>query len=133
MWEEFKKFAMKGNVLDLAVAVIIGGAFNSIVTSLVNDLIMPAVGILLGGLEFSTLQYQFGESVVMYGNFLQSIVDFFIISFSIFIFIRLINKFKKKEVPVEEAAVPTPSPEERLLTEIRDLLKENNQEVRAAD
>ncbi|NLZ92422.1 MAG: large conductance mechanosensitive channel protein MscL [Firmicutes bacterium] len=134
MWEEFKKFAIKGNVIDLAVAVIIGGAFNKIVTSLVNDLLMPAFGVLLGGLKISTLEYQVGEATIKYGSFLQSIVDFFIISMSIFIFVRLINKFRKKEEPVVEAkATPEPSSEERLLTEIRDLLKESTQGKPAAD
>lgn len=128
MWQEFKKFAMKGNVMDLAVAVIIGGAFSAIVTSLVNDLIMPMIGVLLGGLKISSLAYQIGEAAIKYGSFLQSIVDFLIISMSIFVFIQLINKFKKKEAPVEEAtAPPEPSPEEQLLTEIRDLLKESIQ------
>ena len=132
MWEEFKKFAIKGNVLDLAVAVIIGGAFNKIVTSLVNDLLMPTFGIVLGGLKISTLAYQVGEATINYGNFLQSIVDFFIISMSIFLFVRLINKFRKKDEEPVETAPPAPSNEEKLLAEIRDLLKEGRQEVSAA-
>lgn len=121
MWNEFKKFAMRGNVLDLAVGVIIGGAFGKIVTSLVNDIIMPIIGILLGGIDFSTLAYK----ELKYGLFIQSIVDFLIIAFSIFMFIRLINKFKKKEeAPVEEPKVDA---KEALLIEIRDLLKQNNE------
>lgn len=122
MWEEFKKFAVKGNVVDLAVGVIIGGAFGKIVTSLVNDLIMPLIGLLLGGIDFTGLEFKVGTAVVKYGAFIQSVVDFLIISFSIFLLIRSINRIKKKE---EEApAEPASSKEEILLAEIRDLLKE---------
>ncbi|MDA1476645.1 large conductance mechanosensitive channel protein MscL [Bacillus changyiensis] len=121
MWKEFKNFAIKGNVIDLAIGVIIGGAFGKIVTSLVNDMIMPLFGLLLGGLDFSALSFTLGNAEMKYGLFIQSIVNFFIISFSIFIFIRYITKIKKKDVQ-EEKAVPTP--EEELLKEIRDLLKE---------
>lgn len=132
MWKEFKEFAMKGNVLDLAVGVIIGGAFGKIVTSLVNDIIMPLVGILLGGVNFSDLKYvitpangDIPESALMYGAFIQSIVDFLIIAFSIFLFIKLINSMKRKEVveeEEEEEEVKAPT-EVELLEEIRDLLK----------
>lgn len=132
MWKEFKEFAMKGNVLDLAVGVIIGGAFGKIVTSLVNDIIMPLVGILLGGINFSDLKYvitpangDIPESALMYGAFIQSIVDFLIIAFSIFLFIKLINSMKRKEVveeEEEEEEVKAPT-EVELLEEIRDLLK----------
>ncbi|NLB19043.1 MAG: large conductance mechanosensitive channel protein MscL [Syntrophomonadaceae bacterium] len=121
MWQEFKEFALKGNVLDLAVAVVIGGAFGKIVTSLVNDLVMPLVGILLGGISFANLNAQVGQAVVNYGVFLQSIVDFLIIAFSIFAVVKVISKAKKKEEEEEEA--PAPTKEELLLTEIRDLLK----------
>ena len=96
MWSEFKKFALKGSVLDLAVGVIIGGAFGKIVSSLVADLIMPIVGLLLGGVDFSSLSITYGKAVINYGAFLQTVVDFFIIAFSIFLFIRLISRFKKK-------------------------------------
>lgn len=126
MWQDFKKFAMKGNVLDLAIGVIIGGAFGKIVTSLVNDVIMPIFGLILGGINFSDLQFQYGETLIKYGAFIQSIVDFLIIAFSIFIFIRLITNFKKKEEPQAADVPPEPSKEEILLSEIRDLLKQGN-------
>lgn len=124
MWEEFKQFAVKGNVLDLAVAVVIGGAFGKIVSSLVENIIMPLVGGLLGGYSFENLHLSIGDSEVTYGVFIQSIVDFFIISFSIFLFIKLLGnlKAKKEEEVVEEEE--TIAPELELLTEIRDLLKE---------
>ena len=125
MWQEFKEFAMKGNVLDLAIAVIIGGAFGKIVSSLVSDIVMPLIGLLIGGLDFSALQIQVGNAQIMYGLFIQNIVDFLIIALAIVIFVKAINKVKK---PVEEAQVE-PEVElthtENLLTEIRDLLKRN--------
>ncbi|MPQ23883.1 large conductance mechanosensitive channel protein MscL [Bacillus paralicheniformis] len=121
MWKEFKNFAIRGNVIDLAIGVIIGGAFGKIVTSLVNDLMMPLLGLLLGGLDFSTLSFTFVDAEIKYGLFIQSIVNFFIISFSIFLFIRYISKLKKKDAEEEKAA---PDPQEELLKEIRDLLKE---------
>lgn len=123
MWHEFKEFAMKGNVLDLAIAVIIGGAFGKIVSSLVTDIIMPLVGLLMGGLDFSELQIQVGNAQIMYGLFIQNIVDFLVIALSIFIFVKAISKFKKA---VEETeAEPVPTNTEILLTEIRDLLTHN--------
>jgi large conductance mechanosensitive channel len=125
MLSEFKKFALKGNVLDLAVGVIIGGAFGKIVSSLVADLIMPIVGLLLGGVDFSSLSITYGKAVINYGAFIQTVVDFFIIAFSIFLFIRLISRFKKKEEVTESA--PVIDAKEELLTEIRDLLKSNQQ------
>ncbi len=121
VWEKFKKFAIKGNIFDLAIGVIIGGAFGKIVTSLVNDIIMPVIGLLLGGIDFSNLQFRFGKAVVKYGAFIQNVVDFLIISFSIFIFIELIGRFREKEEHDEE---PSPTREEMLLAEIRDLLKQ---------
>lgn len=123
MWSEFKKFALKGNVLDLAVGVIIGGAFGKIVTSLVNDLIMPLVGILMGGIDFSKQEYTFLDATIKYGAFLQTVVDFLIIALSIFFFIRFLSRFKKKEEVA--AAAPVIDKTEELLAEIRDLLKEN--------
>ncbi len=124
MIKEFKEFISKGNVIDLAVGVIVGGAFGKIVSSLVNDVIMPLIGILLGGLDFKTLSFTVGKSTVLYGNFIQTIVDFFIIALCIFIIIKLINKFRKKKEKAEEAPVlHEPTKEELLLTEIRDLLK----------
>jgi large conductance mechanosensitive channel len=124
MWNEFKQFAMKGNVLDLAVGVIIGGAFGKIVSSLVQDVIMPIVGLLIGNVDFSKLAY----GKLKYGLFIQSVVDFLIISFSIFLFIKFINRFKKKE----EAAPPAAKIDrtEELLAEIRDLLKEDKDFLR---
>lgn len=130
MWKEFKDFAMKGNVIDLAVAVIIGGAFGKIVTSLVNDVLMPAIGVLMGSVNFTNLKYvispadgDVAEVAILYGNFIQSIVDFLIVAFSIFLFIKLLSARKKKE-----AAAPAPAPEPAkellVLEEIRDLLKE---------
>lgn len=123
MWKEFKSFALKGNVLDLAIAVVIGAAFGKIVSSLVTDIIMPLIGILTGGIDLKGLSFHYGKAVVNYGIFLQSVVDFFIISFSIFMVIKLASRFKRKEAVKEEvAATPEPAPEVALLTEIRDLL-----------
>lgn len=129
MLKEFKEFAFKGNVIDLAVGVIIGGAFGKIVTSLVNDILMPILGILLGGINFNDLKYVIvpasedaAESAILYGSFMQSIIDFFIIVSSIFLFIKLISSVKKKE-PAAPPAPPEPSQEVLLLEEIRDLLK----------
>ena len=131
MLKEFKEFAFKGNVLDLAIAVIIGGAFGKIVTSLVEDLLMPAIGVLMGGVNFESLKYvitpasgDVAEAAILYGSFIQSVIDFLIIAFSIFLFIKLISSRKKKEEE-EEPAPEEAGKEEILLTEIRDLLKEN--------
>jgi large conductance mechanosensitive channel protein len=129
--KEFKEFAVKGNVLDLAVGVVIGGAFGKIVTSLVNDIIMPLVGALTGGINFTYLKFvikpaQGGVPAVTlnYGAFIQNVIDFLIVSFSIFLFIKLINKFKiEKEVEVIEEEVAKTSQEVLLLQEIRDLLR----------
>ncbi|ECV0043378.1 TPA: large conductance mechanosensitive channel protein MscL, partial [Listeria monocytogenes] len=122
MLVEFRDFALKGNVLDLAVAVVIGAAFGKIVSSLVDNIIMPLVGVLLGGLDFTDLSFKVGKSVIQYGAFIQSIVDFIIIAFAIFIFVKVLTSFiKKKEQTVEETPVP---PTEEYLKEIRDLLKE---------
>lgn len=129
MWREFKQFAVKGNVIDLAVGVIIGGAFGKIVTSLVNDLIMPLLGILIGGLNFTNLKIVVrpavngaAELAIHYGQFVQNVLDFVIIAFSIFLFVKALNKFKKKEE--EKPSAPAiPTTQEILLSEIRDLLK----------
>lgn len=124
MLQEFKEFIAKGNVLDLAVAVIIGGAFGAIVASLVNDIIMPIVGMILGGVDFTTLAITVGEASITYGNFIQAIVNFLIIAFVIFMIVRTANNMQKEE---EEAPAPPPGPSaEDLLAEIRDLLKARN-------
>lgn len=126
MLQEFRDFVNRGNVVDLAVAVIIGGAFGAIITSLVNDIIMPLVGILLGGLDFASLSIQVGEAVILYGNFIQAIVNFTIIALVLFLIVRSYNRLQEKGEKEEEAPSPPPepSPEEKLLAEIRDLLKE---------
>jgi len=99
MLKEFKDFAMRGNVMDLAIAVIIGGAFGKIITSLVNDVLMPLIGLILGGLDFSELSFSVGNAVVMYGAFIQSIVDFTIVAFVIFLLVRTMNNMQKKPAP----------------------------------
>ncbi|RLL43705.1 large conductance mechanosensitive channel protein MscL [Oceanobacillus piezotolerans] len=127
MWKEFKEFAFKkGNFIDLAVAVVIGTAFSSIVSSFVDNIIMPLVGMLIGGIDITDLKIHVGDAEVLYGTFLQEILDFFIIAFSIFFVIRFFNRFKRKEEPVEEAVEEKLEPTEQLLTEIRDLLQEQN-------
>lgn len=136
--QEFKAFAMKGNVVDMAVGVIIGGAFGKIVSSVVADVIMPPLGLLIGGVNFTDLKWVMKPAEVVdgqeiaavtlnYGNFLQATFDFLVIAFSIFMFIKLITKLtekKKAEASATPPAPPAPSKEELLLTEIRDLLKE---------
>ena len=122
MIQEFREFVAKGNVLDLAVAVIIGGAFGAIVTSLVNDIIMPLIGVILGGTDFTTLAITVGDAAITYGNFIQAIINFLIIAFVIFMIVRTANNMKEEEPP---APPPGPSAED-LLTEIRDLLKAQN-------
>ena len=121
MCQEFKKFAVKGNVIDLAVAVIIGAAFGKIVKSLVDDIIMPLLGILLGGISFTNLKVTVGEAVITYGVFLQNVVDFFLIALVIFFIIRLYKKMERKEEIKAEVKVDQ---KEELLREIRDLLKD---------
>ena len=121
--EEFKKFIARGNVIDLAVGVIIGGAFSSIVTSLVDNILTPILGLVLGGVDFSSLSITFRDTKIEYGAFIQSIIDFLIIAICIFTVVKIINKImhiKKKE---EEKVVPKKSDEVLLLEEIRDLLK----------
>lgn len=103
MLKEFKEFVMRGNVLDLAVAVIIGGAFKSIIGSLVNDILMPLIGLVLGGVDFTSLSFAVGDAVVTYGAFIQAIIDFIVIAFVIFMIVRTANNMKKKE---DEAPVP---------------------------
>ena len=129
MMSEFKAFAMRGNVVDMAVGVVIGGAFGKIVSSLVNDVIMPPIGLMLGGVDFSNLQIVLKEAVgetaavtLNYGVFIQTVIDFLIIAFAIFMVVKAMNSAKKKE-EAAPAAPPAPSKEEVLLGEIRDILK----------
>lgn len=138
--EEFKKFAMRGNVIDMAVGVVIGGAFGKIVTSLVNDIIMPLIGLISGGLDFTSWRWvireahtteagkQVAEASLNFGNFIQTAVDFTIIAFSIFIVIKLINNFKQKEETKPAAPAPKLA-DVALLEEIRDLLKEEKKQA----
>lgn len=135
MLKEFKEFAMRGNVIDLAVGVVIGGAFGKIVASLVADVIMPPIGLLVGGVNFTDLKLEMKPAEVVdgvekaavtmnYGNFLQVTFDFIIVAFAIFMFIKLINKLNRKKEEAPAPPAPTaPTKEEVLLTEIRDLLK----------
>lgn len=139
MLKEFKEFAMKGNVLDMAIGVIIGGAFGKIVSSLVSDVLMPPLGLLMGKVDFSSLFIDLsrtsppslaaakaaGAPTLNYGVFLQSVFDFLIIAFVIFMLVKQVNRFKK-ETPPPPAAPPAPTNEEKLLMEIRDLLKGRN-------
>ena len=138
--QEFKTFALKGNVMDMAVGVIIGGAFGKIVTSLVNDIIMPPIGLLVGGVDFTNLKVVIKKAVVEggaeiapavtwnYGAFIQQVVDFTILAFCVFMMVKIMNKLMKKEEakPAPAPAPPAPSKEEVLLTEIRDILKDKN-------
>lgn len=132
MMKEFKEFAVKGNVVDMAVGIIIGAAFGKIVSSMVGDVIMPPIGVLMGGVDFSSLAFVVKEAVgdtpavtINYGKFIQTLIDFVILAFAIFMGVKAINSLKKKE---EEAPAepPKPSNEEVLLTEIRDLLQKQN-------
>ena len=123
MWQDFKKFALKGNVMDLAIAVVIGAAFGKIISSLVSDIITPLLGIVLGGIDFTSIIWTVGKSEVLIGNFIQSVFDFIVVAFSIFMFVRVLMKFqRKKEDVIEEG--PTIDTKEALLVEIRDLLKQ---------
>jgi large conductance mechanosensitive channel len=136
MLKEFKEFAMKGNVMDMAVGVVIGGAFGKIVTSLVQDLMMPILGFLTAGVDFTDLKIvllpagvneageEVAEAAIMYGNFIQTTIDFIIIAFSIFIAIKMINKLRRKQEVVEEEAAQAVPTEAELLAEIRDLLRD---------
>ena len=126
---EFKKFISKGSIIDMAIGVIIGGAFGKIVTSLVNDIIMPLIGIILGGLDFSELQLKIGDASIRYGSFIQSVVDFLIIAICIFIMIQILKDIKAKADlklgKKKEEALEKKSDEVVLLMEIRDLLAKN--------
>ena len=136
MFNEFRDFAMRGNVVDMAVGIVIGGAFGKIVSSFVNDVLMPPLGLLMGNVDFSNLfvnlgaggfetlaaAQEAGAPVLTYGNFIQTVVDFVIIAFAIFMVVRAMNKLKKEEEAAPPPAPPEPSAEEKLLGEIRDLL-----------
>ena len=121
--KEFRDFAIKGNVVDLAVGVIIGAAFGKIVSSLVEDIVMPGIGVLIGGFDFKTLAVQIGSAKVTYGKFLQTCVDFLIIAASIFVAVKFIHRFRRK---AEEQPAASPPRQEKLLEEIRDLLKQRS-------
>lgn len=124
--EEFKAFAMRGNVMDLAIGVIVGGAFSAITTSLINDIIMPLLGIFTGSISFAEMAVEVNGAVIGYGNFIQAVLNFLVMAFVVFCLVKAMNSFhRKKEAPAEPAPEPEPSNEEKLLTEIRDLLKEN--------
>jgi large conductance mechanosensitive channel len=121
MLREFRQFLLRGNVIDLAVAVVIGAAFTAIVNSLINDVIMPVIGLLIGGINFVSLSLTAGGAVIAYGNFLQAIVNFLVIGLVLFLVVRAVNRLHKRQ----EAAPAEPPAQEKLLTEIRDLLRES--------
>ena len=121
--KEFKEFAVKGNVMDMAVGVIIGGAFGKIVSSLVDDILMPIIGTITGGIDFTTLSVNVGEAEIKYGTFIQNVVDFLIVAFCIFLMLKGINRLnRKKEEPAEEA--PAGPTTEELLADIKEILKQ---------
>ncbi|MBQ9072783.1 MAG: large-conductance mechanosensitive channel protein MscL [Bacilli bacterium] len=128
MIQEFKKFISRGNVVDLAVGVVVGGAFSKIVTSLVDNIIMPLVGIIIGGIDFTKLSFTIFDVKVEYGLFIQNVVDFLIIAFCIFMVVKLINKVTHKKK--EEPKPPVKSDEVKLLEEIRDLMKKEKKETK---
>ncbi len=136
MWEDFKEFISRGNVVDLAVGVIIGTAFTAIVSSLVDDIFMPIIGVILGGTNISGLAITVGEASINYGSFIMAIINFLLIALILFFFIRSIaafNRALKEEEQAAEKAAPEPSAEEQLLTEIRDLLQKNLQTGKSGD
>lgn len=126
LFAEFKTFIARGNVMDLAVGVIIGGAFSNITNSLINDIVMPVLGIFTSSVSFAELSVQVGPAVITYGNFIQAVLNFLVMAFVVFCLVKAINSFhrRKDEAPAPPPAPPEPSREEQLLTEIRDLLKE---------
>lgn len=125
MFKAFKEFAFRGNVIDLAVGVILGAAFSGIIKSLVDSVFMPLIGIIIGGIDVKGLSIMVGNAKLQYGQFLQASIEFLLIAFALFIFVKGITAFRKKEEVVEEEAVPTT--EEKLLTEIRDALIRQNE------
>ena len=125
MMKEFKEFAMRGNVMDLAVGIIMGAAFTAIVTSMVDDLVNPLLGIFIGGIDFSSLSFGIGEAQFMYGNFINAVIKFVVIAWVVFLLVKGLNKMKDMAVRKEEVAAanaPAASTQEELLTDIRDLL-----------
>ena len=122
-YHDFRKFISKGNVVDLAVAVVIGNAFNKIISSLVSDIIMPFVGVLIGGIDFTNIKLTIGSESILIGSFIQNIIDFLIIAFTIFLVIKFMSKFNRKKEEIKEELPPKKSDDVILLEEIRDLLK----------
>lgn len=131
MWKEFQAFISRGNVMDLAVAVVIGAAFTAIVTSLVDDIIMPLIGVVLGGIDFTSLSVTVGDAVIAYGNFIQAIINFLLIALVIFFMIKGLNRAQTMAFGEKEADPTTPEPttEEKLLADIRDLLKAQSEKA----
>lgn len=127
IFSEFKDFISKGNVIDLAVGVIIGGAFGKIVTSIVEDILMPIIGVIIGGIDFTNLSITVGDAVVNYGKFIQNVIDFLIVAICIFIFVKIIKKFNRKKEEVEEVIEDQKDEQIVLLEQIRDLLQEQNE------
>ena len=127
MIKEFKKFIARGNVLDLAVGVIVGGAFSSIVTSLVNNIFTPLIGLIMGGADFSNLSITFKDTQIMYGAFIQSVIDFLIVAFCLFIIVKFVNRLTRKKEEKKEEKKDTRSAELKALEEIRDILKNDIQ------
>ena len=123
MFKEFKKFIARGNVLDMAVGVIVGGAFSAIITSLVNNIFTPIIGLILGGVDFSNLAITFKDTQIMYGAFIQSVIDFLIVAFCLFLVVKFVNKFTHHKKEEEKPKEPEKTPELKTLEEIRDLLK----------
>ena len=123
-FSEFKTFIARGNVMDMAVGVIIGGAFSNITNSLINDIVMPVLGIFTSSVSFAELSLNIGSAAIAYGNFIQAVLNFLIMAFVVFCLVRTINRFHQKKEEAAPPAPPEPSGEERLLAEIRDLLKE---------
>ena len=127
MIKEFKKFIARGNVLDLAVGVIVGGAFSSIVTSLVNNIFTPLIGLILGGVDFSNLSITFKDTEIMYGAFIQSVINFLIVAFCLFIIVKFVNRLTRKKEEKKEEKKDTRSAELKALEEIRDINKNDIQ------
>lgn len=126
--QEFKAFAMRGNVMDLAVGVIVGGAFSAITTSLINDIIMPFIGIFVSQASFADLTLQVGGAVIAYGNFIQAVINFLIMALVVFCMVKAVNRLSRKKEEAPPPPPPEPSAEEKLLTEIRDLLQEQQKQ-----